>query len=405
MPGFLHHRGFLRDKASKDRGRVYPVELFFDLVFVFAVTQLSHLLLAKLTVQGLLETMLLLLAVWWVWMYTTWFTNWLDPDRTPVRLSLFVLMLPALVMAISIPTAFGAGGLAFAVCYAIMQVGRTAFAHWAVGEANRTNVLNFRRILVWLSLSGAFWIAGGLAEGNLRLALWTVALALEFCAPWLGYWVPGIGASATTDWDIDGHHMAERCSLFVLIALGESLIITGATFEKLPVTAATVAALVSAVAATAAMWWIYFAIGAERGTRHIAHSSDPGRIGRIGYTYLHIIIVAGVIVAAVADELVLAHPAGHVALGYLLAIVGAPILFLTGNACFKRLSAPYFPLSHLVGLGALAVIGLAEFALHLFSPLALSLVTTAILIGVAIWEWMSLGGYRHAADDAEMHPG
>ncbi|QCK84327.1 low temperature requirement protein A [Phreatobacter aquaticus] len=394
MASLFNHPGFLRDNASKDRGRVYPVELFFDLVFVFAITQLSHSLLQNLTLPGLVNATLLFLAVWWVWMYTTWSTNWLDPERLPVRIALFVMMLAGLIMSISIPTAFGAGGLAFAAAYAFMQVGRTAFVIYAIGSASPTHRRNFGRILTWLATAGLLWIAGGLTEGNTRLAFWILALSLDYIAPFARFWVPVAGASQTTDWDVDGHHIAERCSLFVLIALGESLIITGTTFEKLTVTAATVAALTSAVLSTVAMWWIYFAIGAERGTHHIAHSADPGRIARDGYTYLHIIIVAGVIVSAVGDELVLAHPGGHVELKYLLVIVGAPILFLIGNGLFKRLSAGNFPLSHLVGFGVLAAIGIAEGLTHLFTPLALSIATSLALVVVAAWEWRSLRGSR-----------
>jgi low temperature requirement protein LtrA len=386
------HPGMLREAGSKDRGRVYPVELFFDLVFVFAITQLSHTLLQKMTLQGLAETSLMFLAVWWVWIYTTWTTNWLDPERLPVRLVLFVLMIVGLVLSLSIPTAFGARGLVFAVAYAVMQVGRTAFVICAIGRANPSATRNFSRILSWLIMSSAFWIAGGLTEGGTRLAFWSLAIAIEYLGPWVRFFVPGLGASTIANWDIDGHHMAERASLFVLIALGESLIITGSTFEKLAVTAATVAAFISAFVSTVAMWWVYFAIGAERGTHHIAHAADPGRIARGGYTYLHIVIIAGIIVSAVADELVLAHPGGHVEPKYLITIVGAPVLFLLGNGLFKWLSAPNFPFSHMIGLALLIVTWVAETVFHVFTPLALSILTTLLLVVVGIWEWRSLGG-------------
>jgi low temperature requirement protein LtrA len=405
MASLFRHAGLLRDKNAADRGRVTPVELFFDLVFVFAVTQLSHALLHKMTLGGLFETTVLFLAVWWVWVFTTWSTNWLDPDRTAMRLALFVLMLAGLVMSISIPTAFGSGGLAFAGAYAFMQVARTTFSICATGMASPGNKRNFQRILAWLAVSAVFWIAGGLAEGPVRLGLWVIALGIEYVSPWAGFWTPGLGRSTTEDWDIDGHHMAERCSLFVLIALGESLIVTGSTFEKSAVSVASVAGLITAFLGTVAMWWVYFAIGAERATHHIAHSSDPGRLGRIGYTYLHIVIVAGVIVAAVGDEVVLAHPDGHVALPAFLAIVGAPFLFLVGNGCFKKLSAPNFPLSHLIGLGLLVLIGAAELGLHLTTPLVLSFLTSAVLVVVAGWEWASFAKTRHAAHGTAAKPG
>jgi len=317
-------------------------------------------------------------------------TNWLDPEKIPTRLLLLVLMLAGLVMSASIPQAFEERAVSFACAYVFMQVGRTVYFLWAAaGQANL--VANFRRILVWLLLSAAFWLAGAGLEAW-RLPLWLAAIAIEFVSPSLGFYVPGLGRSRTSDWNVEGGHLSERCGLFVIIALGESLLMTGATAQKLPVSAGTVTAFVSAFLSTVSMWWLYFAIGAERATHHIAHSADPGRLARAGYTYWHIVIVAGIIVAAVADELVLAHPAGHVATSYLLAIVGAPALFLLGNGAFKWLSAPNFPLSHLVGLALLAAIAAAEFLMHLFSPLGLSIATTGVLIIAAMWEWRSLGG-------------
>jgi low temperature requirement protein LtrA len=180
--------------------------------------------------------------------------------------------------------------------------------------------------------------------------------------------------------------MAERCGLFVIIALGESVLITGANFASLTWTPATVAAFVVSFAGSVAMWAVYFNIGAGRSSRLIAGSDDPGRIARNGYTYIHILIVAGIIVAAVGDELVLHHPLGHTEWKSALVIIGGPALYLIGNLCFKRLSAPYFPLSHLVGLGLLA---LTAFAVPSLSPLALSATTVFILIVVAVWEWWS----------------
>jgi low temperature requirement protein LtrA len=396
MPSLIRHAGLLRDKTSPERARVSPVELFFDLVFVFAVTQLSHTLLNDLTLRGLIETTFLFLAMWWVWIYTTWVTNWLDPERALVRLLLFVLMLAGLVLSISIPTAFTSGALAFAAAYVFMQVGRSAFTIFALGTASPNNTRNFQRILAWFVLSGVFWVAGAPAEGSIRFLFWAIALGLEYLSPAVGFWVPRLGRSGTTDWNVEGEHLAERCGLFVIIALGESLLITGATFGKLPVTGETVIAFVIAFVGSVAMWWVYFAIGAERGTEHIAKADDPGRLARIGYTYLHLLIIAGIIVGAVADELVLAHPAGHVDGKTALAILGGPALFVLGAALFKRLSSSRFPLSHLVGLGMLAVLAVVH---ALLSPLALAALATATLVMVATWEWVSLHGGRSA------HPG
>ena len=155
----------LRRRDNSDAGRVGMIELFFDLVFVFAVTQLSHTLVADLTLTGMLRVTLLLLAVWWVWIYTSWVTNWLDPERIPVRACLLVLLVAGLVMSVSIPHAFDELGLYFAGAYAFMQVGRTLFFLWAVRGGPATLLQNFQRILVWLGTSGALWIAGACCEG------------------------------------------------------------------------------------------------------------------------------------------------------------------------------------------------------------------------------------------------
>ena len=181
--------------------------------------------------------------------------------------------------------------------------------------------------------------------------------------------------------------MAERFALFVIIALGESIVVTGATFAELTWTAETVTAFVSSFVGALAMWWIYFHKGAEAGSELISRSSEPGRLARLAYTYLHMPIVAGIIVAAVADELVLKHPGGHSDLKTVLSAIGGPLLFLLGTILFKFTIRGFLQLSHGAGIIALGI--LAWFAAGL-SPLMLSLLTTAIMVVVAVWETISL---------------
>jgi low temperature requirement protein LtrA len=368
------------------RAHVTHVELFFDLVFVFAVTQLSHSLVEHLSLAGALQTAFLLLAVWWVWMYTSWFTNWVDPDRSPVRILLFMAMLAGLLMSASIPNAFGHEGLLFAIAYSFIQVVRTVFIVFASRGHDAVIYRNFLRILTWLMMSAVLWIAGGLTSGAERVLIWVVALSLEIFGPTIGYFVPGLGRSQTSDWKIDGAHMAERCALFVIIALGESILVTGATAASRPATTPAVCAFVIAFIGSVAMWWIYFNIGAERGSRQIAGSDDPGRVARAVYTYFHIPIIAGIVVSAVADEITIAHPDGHMSPAYAACLLGGPALYLLGNVFFKRASAQYYPLSHLAGLGLLVL--LAPVAMY-FTPLALGAATTTVLIVVAVWETVS----------------
>jgi len=306
--------------------------------------------------DGALQVALVLMAVWWVWIYTSWVTNWLDPQQTPVRLLLFVLMFAGLVLTTSSPKAFGAHALAFAGAYVFMQVGRSLFTLWSLRDHSSDNSRNFQRITVWLSVSGLCWIAGALAGGSLQLALWMVAIAIEYVSPAAGFWTPGLGRSTTADWDVSPEHMAERCALFIIIAVGESILVTGATFGKLEWSGGTIAAFVVAFVGSVAMWWIYFNVGAERGSQKFADADNPGRLARIAYTYMHLVLVAGIIVSAVADELVLAHPSGHSDMKTVLTVIGGPALFLTGNILFKRTVIGSRTLSHFVGLGLLALL-------------------------------------------------
>jgi low temperature requirement protein LtrA len=380
----------LRVRQAHEHSRVTFVELFFDLVFVFAVTQLSHGLLHHLTLLGAAQTAVLLIAVWWSWIDTAWITNWLDPEKPAVRLMLFALMLAGLVMAAAIPKAFEDRAVAFAGAYVAMQLIRNLFMLWATRRHDPANFRNFRRILVWHLAGAVFGIAGIFFSDLQRLELWTVAAAIETIGPMAGFWVPGLRQSTTADWVVEGGHLAERCGLFIIIALGESVLITGASFADLPWSPVNAAAFTVAFINSAALWAVYFNIGAERGSRQIASSDDPGRLARSGYTYMHILIVAGIIVAAVGDELVLHHPAGHIEVSALVVIVGGSALYLLGNTLFKRLSAPYFPLSHLVGLGLLTLLAVFIFATHVMTPLLLVTAATAVLVVVAVWEWLSL---------------
>jgi low temperature requirement protein LtrA len=380
----------LRDRSRAGSGRVGMVELFFDLVFVFAVTQLSHTLLHELTIANLVHVTLLFLAVWWVWMYTAWTTNWLDPERIPVRICLFLLTVAGLFLSVAIPNSFAERGIVFACAYVAMQVGRTLFVLWAVRGESERRVRNFQRIAAWLVVSGVIWIAGSLAEPGERLAWWMLALGIEVLGPWAQFWLPGLGRSSLADWDVDGSHMAERCALFVIIALGESLLVTGATFGGLTWDTPVLVAFFSAVLGSILMWWIYFDTGAQRGHHRIVNASDPGRTARSVYSYVHVVIVAGIIVCAVADEVVLLHP-DHGGTGAYLAILGGPACYLLGATWFKWLTndrrTP--PLSHMVGLVLIAMFAWPALT-HAISPLMCGVATTLVFAVVACWEAFAL---------------
>jgi low temperature requirement protein LtrA len=386
-----HH--LFRTREPHDHSPVTYIELFFDLVFVFAITQLSHRLLDHLTLIGAFETLVLFLAIWWVWIYTSWVTNWLDPERGNVRLMLIALMTGGLVLSSALPEAFGNTGLTFALAYAGMQLFRTLYMVWASTGTHEARKRNFMRISFWFALSMPFWIAGAFADPLVRLALWATAIGTEYAGPFAFFQTPGLGGSSADDWDISGGHMAERCALFIIIALGEAVLVTGATFADLNHDAPTWMAFMTSFIGSAAMWWIYFDIGARRGSSMISEADNAGLIARNAYTYLHMPIVGGVVVTAVGDQIMLTHPSGATDAAFILTAIGGPFLFLLGNQAFKwaTAEAKYPPFSHFIGLAILTILGVIGWLWH-WQPLTIGISVTATLIGTALWEWFSLNG-------------
>jgi low temperature requirement protein LtrA len=380
---------------ARDGGEqpVTPLELFFDLVYVFAVTQLSHRLLEHLSVRGALETLMLLLVVWGVWVYTAWFTNWFDPDSLAVRLVLVAVMLASLVMSVAIPEAFGKRGLMFALAYVAIQVGRTAFTFIALRKSlggSHPLSRTFQRILTWFVGAGVLWIIGGLLGGEARYAVWLLALAVDYSGPVVGYYIPGLGRSRTQEWTIEGGHFAERCQLFVIIALGESILVTGTTFGQIEASTATVSAFVVAFLGSVALWWIYFARSAEAAREVISSSEDPGRLGRSAYTYFHLPMIAGIIAVAAADELTVAHPGDRGTASSVALTLGGTALFLVGHAFFKRAVFGMLPWSHVVAIAALAALIPVGFAIP---TLVLSGAAGLIVVVLAAWDTLAHGGH------------
>lgn len=369
-----------RAALRRDTGvaqRATMLELFYDLVFVFAITQVSHLLLEHLTWEGAGQSALVLLVVWWSWNYTTWVTNELDPRSIVVRLLLIALMLASLLMAIAIPEAFGDQALLFAGSYVAIQVGRHSFLTFAAADPGTIERHRAGRILTWFVAAGVLWIAGALADGSTRTVLWLAALALDYGAPLVTFWLPGRPRLSPEVWEVGTEHFAERFQLFIIIALGETIVITGATTAELELTTATVAAFGLAFLATAALWWLYFNLVASIAERRLAESENRTLLARDAYTYLHVLIVAGILVAAVGDELVIAHPTEELADAQLAAVVAGPALYLLAHVALRlRISGT---ISGRRLAGALACIAIA--AVGTFAP---ALVVAGLLFGVLV---------------------
>jgi low temperature requirement protein LtrA len=378
--------------------RASSLELFYDLVFVFAITQVSHLLLAHLTWTGVLQSLIVLLTVYWSWNYTTWTTNELDTETIPVRLLLLGLMLVSLLMSVAIPKAFEDQALLFAGSYVAIQVGRHFFLTFVAADGGTVERERAGRILTWFVVVGVIWIAGALVEGTGRYVLWVIALALDYYAPLVTYRVPGRRRLPPETWNVGTEHFAERFGLFIILALGESIVITGGITSELELDVKTIIAFVMAFLASAAIWWLYFTSVAALGEHYLEVADHRTTLARDAYTYLHVVFVAGIILSAVGDELVIVHPTETLPPYEVAAVAAGPAVYLLAHTLFGyRLTGSWYR-SKILGTLACVAAGFAG----LFVP-ALVLGGALIVVLVAVIAAGYLAAPRSLEQGADRH--
>ncbi len=324
----------------------------------------------------------LLLVVWWAWIYTTWMVNWFDPGSTKVRLILACVTLASLLMSAAIPTAFSSEAWLFAGAYVAMQVGRSVAATALLAHDHPLRRV-FGRLVVWSLFSAPLWIAGAAVDEAARPWVWGAALALDLIAPMVGYWTPALGRVQTTDWTVEGAHFAERFQSFVIIALGESIVITGATASSRGLTPSSVFALGVAFFVTGSLFWLYFGEMAKGSMNTIAESEDPGSLARDAYTYLHLPIIAGIIMVAVADDLLVSHPGEHLTTAGVVMATAGPAVYLLGESAVRLRMIGRVSRKRLACVAALVVLGLLGGEM---SALALTICVAALLAILAMSE-------------------
>jgi low temperature requirement protein LtrA len=366
-------------RAADTEQRATSLELFYDLVFVFAVTQVSHHLLGDLTWRGAGQSALLLLVVWWSWNYTTWVTNELDPESPVVRLLMIAIMLASLVMAAAIPDAFGDKAGLFVGAYLAIQVGRHTFLTFGAAGPRTLERDRAGRILAWFVFAGVFWIAGAIADGAARTILWLIALAIDYGGPLALFWIPFRPYVGEAAWQVGTAHFSERFGLFIIIALGESIVLTGATISTARLDAATITAFATAFLITAALWWLYFTYVVRIAERRLELAPNRTRMARDAYTYLHVVFVAGIIVSAVGDELIIAHPREALSGPAVAAVVSGPAIYLVAHALFRLRLTGTVSSRRLAGAAGCAVVGVLAAAAD-----ADALVVGVLVLGVLV---------------------
>ena len=361
------------------------LELFFDLVFVFALTRVSHRLVEDITSQRHIvlteagQTLLILLALWMVWFVTALITDLYDPDQASIQLMVVATMFASLVMAVAVPAAFGERGLAFAGAYVAIHLGRGLFlvpalrGHQAQRRAGR--------VLFWFSVSAVPWIVGALfPESVVRGVLWTLAITLDYAAQILRLPVPRLGRPPLSELPIVAEHLSERYRQFFIVALGELVLVIGVTSSGSDLGPSGVAAFAVSFVTTVLFWRIYIYRAGEMLPAAIAIARVPGRLA-LWLSFAHLFMLIGIVAAAAGFELTIAHPAGPTDSALAAVVLGGPALFLLGRGALEYGVFSRVSWSRLVGAGVLA--GVAP-ALLRTPPLVAAAMVAAVLGGIAV---------------------
>ena len=354
--------------VRREEERVTALELFFDLVFVLALTQCTALMAATPTWEGLVQALLVLAVLWWSWGGYAWLTSVVDPEEGAVRIAIFAAMAAFLVAALAVPNAFGDDALVFACAYGLVRV-----AHiWLFAIASREDP-GLRQSVTMLggstAISVALLVAASFTDGLEQGALWALALTLDVGVPLL---------FRSSGWRLMPAHFAERFGLIVIIALGESIVAIGVGANTV-VDAGVIAAAVLGVALAAALWWLYFDVIAWLAVRRLSQAS-PGKeqneLARDAYGILHFPIVAGIVLAAFGLKTTIAHVGETLDSVPAAALVGGVALYLLGHVAFR-----WRQVHSLSRQRAIAAVGtLLLYPVALAVPALLTLVLVLVLL-------------------------
>ncbi len=369
--------------ASEPEQRVTPLELFFDLVFVFAITQVTGLMAHHPTWEGLGQGLLVLAAIWWAWVGYSWLTNTVDPDEGLNRLAVFAAMAAILVCSLAVPGAFGDEALLFGVAYFLVRALHVVlYLRAARGDARlRGAVLRLAPAVI---VGPALLVLAGFLGGGAQAAVWIIALTIDYAGPVV---------SGVEGWRLSPGHFAERHGLIVIIALGESVVAVGAGSGGIGVDAGIVTAAVLGIAIAATLWWAYFdvvAVVAERTLRR-ARGTDRNRRARDAYSYLHLPMIAGIVLFALGAKKTLAHVEDPLKAAPAVALCGGVALYLVAHVAFRWRNVHSLNRQRLVAAAACA----ALIPLALSAPALVALgAVAAVCVALIAYEAIHFGAAR-----------
>jgi low temperature requirement protein LtrA len=313
--------------ALREDERVTPLELFFDLVFVLAITQCTALMAAHPTWEGLGRGVIVLGLLWWAWVGYSWLTSVVDPEEGAVRLAIFAAMAALLVVALCVPRAFSGDDLVFACAYGAVRFAQVALLGLAArGDPDMTH--SVRTLWGSTAVGVGIVVAGSFADGGAQLAIWAAALALDMAGPFF---------FGTEGWKLVPGHFAERHGLILLIALGESIVAIGVGAEH-GVDAGVIVAATLGTALAAAIWWLYFDVVAIVAARRLARAPvgrPQNAMARDSYSYLHFPMVAGIVLIALGMKKTLGHVEDPLKVVPETALLGGTALYLLAHVAFR----------------------------------------------------------------------
>jgi len=315
------------DRRAEREQRVTPLELFFDLVFVFAVTQVTSFLSHSPTWGGLLRGLLLLGALWWAWGAYAWLTNTLDPEEGAVRLAVLAAIAAMLVVSLAAPGAFGRDGVIFGVAYFVVRALHLVL-YAIAGRGDRDLFRAVVRLVPTATLGPALLVIAGFLDGSGQLALWGAALAIDYLGVLLGH---------MRGWRISPAHFVERFGLIIIIALGESIVAIGIGAAGLPLDAGVIAAALLGVGVVAALWWLNFDWVVFVAQAALAEATGARRaaLARDAYSYLHLPMVGGIILFAFGLKTTLADVDDSLRMIPALGLCGGVALYLLAHVALR----------------------------------------------------------------------